>query len=240
MTDESTSDVNGSQTTPSATPRPRRRAARPPGPAGDTGAAGSMPAGVAVRPTVDYATVRVVKPAAPRPRAGHRRLVAVVALVVLSLAGATLGGLAYWMHDRQRAEEQALAREQRFVDTASQLVVNMFSYDQESIDESVDRFVASTSGPLNAMLTQDNNTEFLKMLFRGTNASSEAAISGAALEKLDEVSKNAAVLVAAKVTITDLDGNNLPTQFYRFRVIVHEDESGRMTGYDVKYPDGGN
>jgi Mce-associated membrane protein len=24
------------------------------------------------------------------------------------------------------------------------------------------------------------------------------------------------------------------------RVIVHEDESGRMTGYDLKYPDGGN
>jgi hypothetical protein len=24
------------------------------------------------------------------------------------------------------------------------------------------------------------------------------------------------------------------------RVIVHEDDNGRMTGYDLKYPDGGN
>jgi Mce-associated membrane protein len=24
------------------------------------------------------------------------------------------------------------------------------------------------------------------------------------------------------------------------RVIVHEDDNGHMTGYDLKYPDGGN
>jgi Mce-associated membrane protein len=27
---------------------------------------------------------------------------------------------------------------------------------------------------------------------------------------------------------------------YRMRVIVHEDDTGRVTGYDLKYPDGGN
>jgi Mce-associated membrane protein len=27
---------------------------------------------------------------------------------------------------------------------------------------------------------------------------------------------------------------------YRMRVIVHEDDNGRMTGYDLKYPNGGN
>ncbi|MBV8785324.1 MAG: mammalian cell entry protein, partial [Mycobacterium sp.] len=27
---------------------------------------------------------------------------------------------------------------------------------------------------------------------------------------------------------------------YRLRVIVHQDDAGKMTGYDLKYPDGGN
>jgi Mce-associated membrane protein len=133
-----------------------------------------------------------------------------------------------------------MTREQRFVDTASQLVVNMFSYKQDTIDASVDRFVNSTSGPLRAMMTEDNNTENLKLLFQDTNASAETVINGVALEKIDETAKNAAVLVSARVTVTDLDGNNQPSQPYRLRVIVHEDDNGNMTAYDLKYPEGGN
>jgi len=49
-----------------------------------------------------------------------------------------------------------------------------------------------------------------------------------------------AVLVSARVTVTDLDGNNQPSQPYRLRVIIHEDDNGHMTTYDLKYPDGGN
>ena len=120
------------------------------------------------------------------------------------------------------------------------MVVNMFSYEQDTIDASVDRFVDSTSGPLRAMMTDDNNTENLKLLFRDTNASAEAVINGAALEKIDPVSNNAAVLVSARVTVTDLDGNNQPSQPYRMRVIIHEDDTGHMTAYDLKYPEGGN
>jgi Mce-associated membrane protein len=54
------------------------------------------------------------------------------------------------------------------------------------------------------------------------------------------VADNAAVLVSARVTVTDLDGNNQPSQAYRMRVIIHEDDNGHMTAYDLKYPEGGN
>lgn len=116
----------------------------------------------------------------------------------------------------------------------------MFSYTQDTIDESVNRFVENTSGPLRDTLSQSNNVDTLKTLFRDTQASSETVINGAALESVDEVTKNAVVLVSVRVTVTDVDGTNKPTQPYRLRVIVHEDDNGRMTGYDVTYPDGGN
>jgi Mce-associated membrane protein len=158
-------------------------------------------------------------------------------LVVVAAALATGAAL---LLSSQREAQAEQARDQRFVDTARQLVVNMFSYTQDNIDDSVDRFVNSTSGPLRDMLSQDNNVENLKAIFRDTNASSEAVINGAALEEIDEVTNNAAVLVSVRVTVTDMEGTNKPSQPYRLRVIVHEDDAGHMTGYDLKYPDGGN
>ncbi|COW37745.1 Mce associated alanine and valine rich protein [Mycobacterium tuberculosis] len=116
----------------------------------------------------------------------------------------------------------------------------MFSYTPDTIDESVNRFVNGTSGPLRGMLNANNNVDNLKGLFRATNATSEAVVNGAALEGIDEISDNASVLVSVRVTVADIDGVNKPSMPYRLRVIVHEDENGRMTGYDLKYPDGGN
>ncbi len=219
-------------------PRParRRRASRAAGPAG--GGATTTAVRVQAPPTV---TVRLPRQPGPPPqRQPNRRLVATIFAATAFVAVAVLVGLAAVMYVQQRDTEETFAREQRFVDTAAQLVVNMFSYDQESIDESVERFVNSTSGPLRAMMTEGNNTENLKMIFRETNASAETVINGAALEKIDEIADNAAVLVSARVTVTDLDGNNQPSQPYRLRVIVHEDGNGHMTAYDLKYPDGGN
>jgi Mce-associated membrane protein len=90
-------------------------------------------------------------------------------------------------------------------------------------------------------MSQPGNVDNLKALFRDTNASSEAVINGAGMEgKIDEVAKNAAVLVSVRVTVTDLDGVNSPSRPYRLRVIVHEDDNGHMSAYDLKYPDGGN
>jgi hypothetical protein len=90
------------------------------------------------------------------------------------------------------------------------------------------------------MMSQGQNVDNLKAMFRDTNASSEAVINGAALEKVDDVAKTAAVLVSVRVTVTDIDGVNAPSQPYRLRVVVREDDNGHMTAYDLKYPDGGN
>jgi Mce-associated membrane protein len=167
-------------------------------------------------------------------------LVAGLALGITAVLVAAMAGLVTLLFTQQRHAEAAQARDQRFVDTASQTVVNMFSYTQNDIDESVNRFVDGISGPLRDMMSQGNNVENLKAIFRDTNASSEAVINGAALEKIDDTADNAAVLVSVRVTVTNLDGVNSPSKPYRLRVIVHEDDNGRMTGYDLKYPDGGN
>jgi Mce-associated membrane protein len=185
--------------------------------------------------------VRLTRPANPPPRRQpHRTLVAIVALSATAVVAIVLAVMTGLLFGEQREADAQAARDQRFVDTASQTVVNMFSYDQNTIDESVNAFVNGTSGPLRDMLSQGSNVENLKALFRDTNASSEAVINGAALEQVDNVAGNGSVLVSVRVTVTDLDGVNKPSQPYRLRVIVHEDDNGHMTGYDLKYPEGGN
>ena len=87
----------------------------------------------------------------------------------------------------------------------------MFSYNQDNIDQSVARFVDGTSGPLHGMLSSNNNVENIKALFRHTDANSEAVVNGAALESIDSVSDNASVLVSIRVTVTDRDGVNKPS-----------------------------
>ena len=134
---------------------------------------------------------RGAKPAAPISRTGppprrqpHRKLVAIGRVGHRFRGGAAVPGLVAWLaFDSNRQIEADAAREQQFVDTASQTVVNMFSYTQNNIDESVNRFVNGTSGPLRDMMSQSNNVDNLKAIFRDTNASSEAVINGAALEE---------------------------------------------------------
>lgn len=155
-------------------------------------------------------------------------------IVVLS------AGLAFEIVQQQHADAEQ-ARDQRFIDAATQTVVNMYSYQTDTIDQSVSRFYDGTSGPLRGMLSSNNNIENIKAIFRDTAASSEAVINGAALEgDIDNVTDNASVLVSVRVTTTDTDGINKPSVPYRMRVIVHEDDSGKMTGYDLKWPNGGD
>ena len=151
-------------------------------------------------------------PVGPPPRRpAHRRLVGWIALAVGLVGIAALaGGLGFEIYQQRQADADQ-ARDQRFVDTATQTVVNMFSYKQDNIDQSVARFVDGTSGPLRGMLSSNNNVENIKALFRHTDASSEAVINGAALEGIDSVTDNASVLVSVRVTVTDLDGVNKPS-----------------------------
>jgi Mce-associated membrane protein len=223
--------------TPTEASKPtRRRASRAAGPAaGDT----TLSAGVSVE-APKAVKVKMSRPGPPPRRQPHRKLVAIISLATAFFATAAMAGVIALMFDQQRNDEAGEARDQAFVDTASQTVVNMFSYTQNNIDDSVNRFVNGTSGPLRDMMSQGNNVENLKALFRDTSASSEAVINGVALEKIDETAKNAAVLVSVRVTVSDMQGVNKPSQPYRLRVIVHEDDNGHMSAYDLKYPDGGN
>jgi Mce-associated membrane protein len=230
---------------PTTTQRVRRRASRAAGPAkGESGGAATVAVDAAgpAQAAKPAAKGKVLKPVKPPPRRRpHRTLVAAVAFAVALLAVGALATCVVALVGQHRHADAEQARDQRFVDTATQTVVNMFSYKQDNIDDSVNRFYNGTSGPLRGMLGANNNIENLKGLFRSTNATSEAVVNGAALEGIDTVTNNASVLVSVRVTVADIDGVNKPSMPYRLRVIVHEDEqSGQMTGYDLKYPDGGN
>lgn len=239
--------VAGQQST---TRHVRRRASRAAGPARNESTAGFAEGKSRVSATVHVEAAPVkpkqkpdrplvtVKPPPRRP--AHRALVAWISLAAGLLVVVVLAGCLTGLVIEHRDVETDHARNQRFVDTAAQTVVNMFSYTPDNIDESVNRFVNGTSGPLRGMLSANNNVDNLKGLFRATNATSEAVVNGAALEEIDPVSDNASVLVSVRVTVADIDGVNKPSMPYRLRVIVHEDETGRMTSYDLKYPDGGN
>lgn len=215
--------------------RVRRRASRSAGPAGD---AAAISADVVSIPASSTA-VRTSAVGPPRRRAANTERTMVVAAAAVLFATVVLGGLVAILGVQHRHADAVAARDQRFVDTAAQTVVNMYSYTDKTVEESVDRFVAGTSGPLRDMIGP--NADSLKQLYLATHiATSEAVINGAALEGIDEVSDNGSVLVAVRVTATDVDGVTKPSMPFRMRVIVHEDDAGGMTAYDLKYPEGGN
>ncbi|WP_445163370.1 mammalian cell entry protein [Mycobacterium sp. Dal123C01] len=233
------SAVSGEQST---TQRVRRRASRAAGPAtSEPSPATTVAVDVPTEPKPSAKRVKTLKAVKPPPRRRPNRvMVGWISFAAALLAiGALTGCLTILVLQHQHAQAQQ-SRDQHFVDTATQTVVNMFSYKQDNIDDSVNRFYNGTSGPLRGMLGANNNIENLKALFRTTNATSEAVINGAALEGIDTVTDNASVLVSVRVTVADIDGVHKPSMPYRLRVIVHEDERGQMTGYDLKYPDGGN
>jgi Mce-associated membrane protein len=218
----------------------RRRASREAGPA--AGSSAPVPAVTApVESAAATPAARPVRPFGPPPRRQpNKGRLALVAGAAAFVVIAVLSVLVLVLTGQQRAADAVASRDQRFVDTATQTVVNMFTYTPDTVDQSVDRFIDGISGPLRDMMSQNDNVDNLKALFADTNATSEAVVNGAALEEVDPDTDNGSVLVSVRVTVTDIDGVNKPSQAYRMRVIVHEDDNGRMTGYDLKYPDGGN
>lgn len=212
----------------------RRRASRAAGPAGDA----TDVAATTVRvPVTGRTAARAARPSGPPPRrqTDVRKVTRLAGVGVLA-ASVLLGGVVAVLLVQHRHAAAADSRDQRFVDTAVQTVLNMYTYTPDTIGEQVDRFVAGTSGPLRD--TMAGNSDNLKALLRETKHSSEAVINAAALESLDDVAGNASVLVAMRATATDVDGVNKPSQPYALRIIVHEDDAGNMTAYDLKWPDG--
>jgi len=243
MTDEPAATDNTSEP---PVGRVRRRASRPAGPVELTETSGSvldvaLPAPSPSRAERPAPSVSAVPVAAVPARQPHRTLLAAVGLgVALLLVAALAGGGALLWQSNQRIEA-VQDRDQRFVDTAKQTVVNMFSYTQNTIDESVNRFINGMGpGPLRDMMNQNNNGENLKYLFKQTQANSEGVVTAAALESVDETSKIAKVMVTVRVTLSDMNGVNQPSKAFRQRVFIREDDNGHMSAYDVKYPDGGN
>lgn len=191
--------------------------------------------------STESGTAKPVRPAQVPRRQPHRSLVAAIGLAVVAVLVAALAGGTWFLWHGNGQLEATQDRDQRFVDTAKQTVVNMFSYTQNTVDESVNRFVNGIGpGPLRDMMNQSNNAENLKYLFKQTQANSEAVITAAALESVDNTSNIAKVLVTVRVTLADMNGVNQPSTPYRQRVFIREDDSGHMSAYDIKYPDGGN
>jgi Mce-associated membrane protein len=217
----------------------RRRAVRAAGPASDTAAETTSVR--LEKPSEKSTPSRKARKAGPPPRRpAHRRLVATVALAVVAVALAGVGTAVTLLYFSNRDAEAAQQRNQQFVDNASQLAVNMYSFNQNTVEDSVNRVVNTTTGPLHDMLSRDNHKEILAGFFRSMGGSAEAVVTGAALEKMDADTGNAIVLVTTRVTTTDMNGNNQPSVASRMRITVHRDDDGRMTGYDLQWPDGGN
>ena len=132
------------------TQRVRRRASRAAGPAlSESTAAGTVRAEVPAQPRQPAKPVKTLKSVKPPPRRPARRVL--VGWISFAAALSAIGGLVACLTVlvlAQRHAEANQARDQRFVDTATQTVVNMFSYKQDTIDESVNRLYNSTSGPL--------------------------------------------------------------------------------------------
>jgi Mce-associated membrane protein len=216
----------------------RRRAVRAAGPAKDGAAA-------------ETTTVRVDKAAEQAPKArkagslprrpAHRVLVAIAALSVVGIAAAATGAAAAVMFFQKKDQERVEAHSQRFVDTAQQTLVNMYTFKPDTVDQSIDQFYGQISGNLRDEWARDNHIANLKSLLRATGNSSEAIVNGAAMESFDDVNNDATVLVSLRVTQSDKNGNNQPSTPMRWRLVVHQDfDTGNLTTVDMKYPDGGN
>jgi len=184
----------------------------------------------------------VRKSAPPPRRQANRRLVAVVALSSVFVATAGLGAAVYFLLWCPKIDaEQIQAHDQRYVDTATQTLVNMYTFKPDNVEQSVDRFYSGISGQLRDEWARDNHIANLKAFLRATGNSSEAVINGAALENVDSETKTATVLVSLRVTQSDANGNNKPSLPMRWRVFVQENlDTGQMTASDMRYPDGGS
>lgn len=127
-------------------------------------------------------------------RAGGRapRWLAVVAVVILVAGLATLGVFGAKYLQARSAQEVAQERE-AVADVASQVIINAFSFDHRSVDDSLGQLAASSTGDF--LAEQEQWAEDVRTRVTEQKAVTTATVSHAAVETLDRDAGDAAVLV---------------------------------------------
>ena len=89
-------------------------------------------------------------------------------------------------------------------------------------------------------MSQGNNVENLKLLFRDTERQLGGSHQRCRAGEVRRHRDNRSGACGGAGHGHRPRRQQQPSQPYRLRVTVHEDDNGQMTVYDLKYPDGGN
>lgn len=200
--------------------RPRRRAVRPAGPSGATASPVLERVPVAEK-------VPVVEPVAEARETPRRRrlLPALFVVVVLALLAAGIS-LSYAVRSAAAQDE----RNQRFVQTARQTVLNLTTIHPDSAQQDVDRLLAGASGDFKAEF-EGREGPFVEVV-QQARVDSNGEIIEAGMES--STADSADVLVAARAMVQNSDAAEPEPRDFRLRVTVVDDD-GVMTASRVEF-----
>jgi Mce-associated membrane protein len=151
---------------------------------------------------------------AATPRRWRRLLLPGLAGILVAALVAACGVFA-WL-DRSYSEKQALR--QRFVDTAEQAVVNMTTLHGDTAGSDIQRLYDLSSGTLRDQVGQERRQAVQVAQSNKLDADGRVAAAGIETETGDD----ATVLVAAVITVKNVDLAQPQQRVVRFRVGVHE------------------
>jgi Mce-associated membrane protein len=147
----------------------------------------------------------------PRPKA-----VAVGAAIVLIVASLGASGYFVWQH-------YALAREHRhaaeFAAAARRGVATLMSLDADHAQESVQRTIDVTTGPLKSQL--ESTSSYMVKNAQEAKVTTKATVEDVAVESMTD--NSAVVLVVAKSDTINPDKSKRPTVFWRLSVNIDRD-----------------
>lgn len=189
-------------------------------------------------------------------RAGGRvpRWLAVVAVVILVAGLATLGVFGAKYLQARSAQEVAQERE-AVADVASQVIINAFSFDHRSVDDSLGQLAAASTGDF--LAEQEQWAEDVRTRVTEQKAVTTATVSHAAVEMLDRDAGDAAVLVvftahseregqeditgrqAMRVDLTRVDGQWKADAVNQVGVTVPVGQSSRSV-QELRMPEAGD
>jgi serine/threonine-protein kinase len=200
---------------------------------------GQSPVAAAIQPPTMPANLEMAARTMTAPQPPPRRRRAAVAVVAVTLAILLMSAITFAVSQYMRPKPHDVvtkAEWQPFIDAGAQTLATMYTFNQDTIDQSIDRFYSKTTGSLREMWSADNHIANLKALLHSTGNSSEAAVNASGLEYVDGTTGK--VLVALTVTQRASDGTSKPPTRLRWRVTVVQ-TNGTYLISDMKYPDGG-